>query len=107
MDAILLSGLFCVNNNVLVTSVQGTSDNKKYLINKLDRSKGIVAKSWIEVFIGVPSSGNDYVFDELTPKILINVSDNSDSPKYITRVFDRLEINKEALIFALELAHEK
>ena len=88
------------NNNVLVTSVQGTSDNKEISYQQSSSAqKTSSPKPGSRIFIGVPSSGSDYIFDELTPKIPINVSDNSDSPKYITRVFDDIEINKEALIF--------
>lgn len=88
------------NNNVLVTSVQGTSDNKEISYQRSSIAQKVSSpKVGSKVFIGVPSSGSDYVFDELTPKNSINVSDDTKLPKYITRVFNDLKINKEALIF--------
>ncbi len=88
------------NDNVLVTSVQGTSDGKEISYQQSSvAQQASPPQNGSKIFIGVQSNSSAYVFDKLTPKNSITVSDKTDAPKYITRVFNDLELDKEALIF--------
>jgi hydroxymethylbilane synthase len=84
------------SDGIIKTSVQGISDNKEvsYQVSDFEKpeKKG-------NVFIGISSSSDSYTTDELTPKKPLIFKELKSSPKYITRVFDQINLPKGNLIF--------
>ena len=74
------------NNNVLVTSVQGTCENKEISYQQSSIAQKVLTTKVNGIYWSSPVEMTTYLMS--LHQISINVSDNSDSPKYITRVFD-------------------